>query len=85
MAWSREIVRDGPCTIAIPSWKNHAEMTPSLLDSLPIILLVALFVAINVVVYEIGYQIRKWGRRRGGEDAKPDEGPRGSSSAPFWA
>lgn len=52
-------------------------MTHQPLDSLPIIVLIALFVAINVVVYEIGYQIGNWGRRRGGEDAKPDEGPTG--------
>ena len=47
------------------------------LDSIPILLLVALFVAINLVVYEIGYRIGSWIRRRSPDDAKPDEGPTG--------
>lgn len=47
------------------------------LDSVPILLLVALFVAINLVVYELGYQIGSWVRRRSTDDTKPDEGPTG--------
>ena len=47
------------------------------LDSVPIILFVALFVLVILAVYEVGYQIGKWVRRRGGDEVKPDEGPTG--------
>ena len=53
-------------------------MTSQPLDSIPIILFVALFVLVNLAVYEFGYQIGKWVRRRStAEDSKPDEGPTG--------
>lgn len=53
-------------------------MTTQPLDSIPIILFVALFVVVNLAVYEFGYQIGKWVRRRSAEaDSKPDEGPTG--------
>ena len=46
------------------------------LDSVPIVLFVALFVAINPAVYEIGYRTGPWS---GGEAQRtlPDEGPTG--------
>jgi hypothetical protein len=47
------------------------------LDSIPILVFVALFVVVILAVYEVGYQIGKFVRRRGTDDSKPDEGPTG--------
>jgi hypothetical protein len=49
-------------------------MSQQPLDRIPILVFLALFVVVTFVIYEIGYRLGAWSRRR---DSEGDEGPTG--------